>query len=169
MYIRIFAIALAIGLTAIPVTKVLASDNDEPRPYHSTRNASQDVEAAFDRAALRGTRVLLVMGANWCHDSRGLAARLEQPEFSSLIDLNYELVYVDVGQRNRNIDIAKRYGIENIVGTPTVLILTSDGVLLNRDTAPTWRDAASRTDEETLTYFTAFASGDMIEEHGAQE
>lgn len=168
MYIRIFVIALAIGLTVIPVTKALASDNDEPRPYHSTRNASQDVDAAFDRAALRGTRVLLVMGANWCHDSRGLAARFEQPEFADLIALNYELVYVDVGQKDRNIDIARRYGIEEIVGTPTVLVLTSDGVLLNRDTAPTWRDAASRTDAETLTYFTAFATGDMIEQRGTQ-
>ena len=160
--LRVLAFVLLGLVAAIPAVAGEGAHN-EPRPYHAERNAAQDVDAALERAKLRGNRVLLVMGANWCHDSRGLAAKFEKPQFQTLIDLNYELVYVDVGMKNRNIDIAQRYGINDIVGTPTVLVLTADGVLLNRDTAPTWRNADSRSDEETLTYFTAFASGDMIE------
>jgi thiol-disulfide isomerase/thioredoxin len=134
-------------------------EHEEPRPYDEAANASADIDAAMARARNKGTRLLLVMGANWCHDSRGLAARFERPEFVSLIENNYELVYIDVGQKDRNIDIAQRYGIDEIVGTPTVLVVTADGVLLNKNTAPTWRNAASRTDGETLTYFAAYSSG----------
>ena len=160
--LRIFAFIL-IGLIAVSPAFAGDGAHNEPRPYHAERDAAQDLDDALERAKLRGNRVLLVLGANWCHDSRGLAAKFEKPQFQSLIAMNYELVYVDVGFKNRNIDIAQRYGIDDIVGTPTVLVITADGVLLNRDTAPTWRNADSRSDEETLTYFTAFASGDMVE------
>jgi len=135
----------------------------EPRPYDKKAKAWQDVDATFSRARRSGKRVLLVMGANWCHDSRALAAQFEKPAFQTLINDNYELVYVDVGQKNRNIDIAQVYGIDDIVGTPTVLILDAKGALLNAETAPTWRNAASRSEAEVMTYFTAYADGEIVE------
>ena len=56
-----------------------------------------DVDAALARAGVRGTKALIVIGADWCHDSRGMAARLDKPEFQTLIADNYELVYVSAG------------------------------------------------------------------------
>ncbi|MEE9347066.1 MAG: thioredoxin family protein [Robiginitomaculum sp.] len=139
------------------------SEADAPRPYDETANARADIDAAMASARNNGTRLLLVMGANWCHDSRGLAARFERPKFVSLIEEHYELVYIDVGEKDRNIDIAQSYGIDGIVGTPTILVVTADGVLLNKATAPTWRNAASRTEAETLNYFTAYSKGIITE------
>ena len=137
--------------------------HDEPRPYIRSANAAQNVDEAYARAKLSGKKVLLVMGANWCHDSRALAANFQTPLLAPLIDESYELVYVDVGEvkrgpRDLNIDIAQRYGITEIVGTPTVLILTGNGQLLNKDSAPTWRNAASRSLDATYSYFAAYAS-----------
>lgn len=130
--------------------------HDEPRPYDKDRNAMADVEATLAKAAQSGKKPLLVLGANWCHDSRGLAARFEKEEFISLIQDNYELLYVDVGKRDRNLDVAKRFGIHDIIGTPTVLVLNNNGELLNADTASDWRRAASISDEDTFSYFSKF-------------
>ena len=139
------------------------SAHNEPRPYDKKAKAWDDVDAAFARARRSGKRVILAMGANWCHDSRSLAAKFETPAFQALIEGSYELVYVDVGKKNRNIDIAQAYGIDDIVGTPTVLILSPKGDLLNASTAPTWRNAASRTVDDALVYFQAYAGGEVLD------
>ena len=114
------------------------------------------MDAALARAQLSDKRVILVMGANWCHDSRGLAGWFAQPRFAAMLEAKYELVYVDVGHRDRNIDIAQRFGLKTIKGTPTVLVLSPQGILLNPKSAPKWRNAASRTEEDIFSYFDQF-------------
>ena len=131
--------------------------HDEPRPYDKSADARTDVKAAMARANVSGKMALIVMGANWCHDSRGLAAQFEKPKFQTLIKDHYDLVYVDVGQKDRNIDIAQDFGVDKIVGTPTVFVVSGQGEVLNLDTAPTWRNAASRSESEIYTYFRGFA------------
>lgn len=153
---------IAVGLTfaapvlAAPGTDGSAAEHPEAKPYEKNAKASQDVDAALARAVAADKRVLLVMGANWCHDSRGLAGWFEQPRFAEMLKTKYEVVYIDVGHRDRNIDIAQRFGIEKIKGTPTVLVLSSQGALLNPKSAPTWRNAASRDEEEIFSYFDQF-------------
>lgn len=134
-----------------------AQENKEPRPFDETRDAMADVDAALARAEARGVRALLVLGGNWCHDSRGLAAKFETLELAALIAGKYELVWVDVGRRDRNLDVAKRFGVGDLLGTPTMLIVSPAGALLNADTVHDWRDAASRSEAEILAYLSAQA------------
>ncbi len=125
-------------------------------------NASAQVDAALARAAANGKRVLLVMGANWCHDSRALAGWLETPRFTALVAERYELVFVNVGMPQsgdgHNLDIAQRFGLAEFPGTPAVLVLTADGQLVNPDTAASWRNAASRSEDAIIAELTALAS-----------
>jgi hypothetical protein len=125
--------------------------------YSESRDASADVDAALARSAANGKRVIIVMGANWCHDSVGLASWFETPRFAAMLAPKYEIVYVDVGTpqsgEGRNLDIAKRFGAKKIKGTPNVLILSPNGKLLNKKDAPTWRNAASRSEEDIYRYF----------------
>ena len=128
----------------------------EARPFDKTGEAAVSVDQALQRAAVTNKKVILVMGANWCHDSRGLAGWFAQPRFTTMLAERYETVYIDVGMRDRNVAIAQRFGIAEIKGTPTVLILSSSGILLNPESAPTWRNAASRTEAEIYDYFANF-------------
>tara|TARA_R110002033_G_scaffold22592_23_gene54378 strand:- start:54 stop:539 length:486 start_codon:yes stop_codon:yes gene_type:complete len=128
----------------------------EARPFEQEANATEQVDAALDRAERANKRVIIVMGANWCHDSRGLAGWFAQPRFAVMLEAKYELVYVDVGHRDRNIDIAQRFGLKAIKGTPTVLVLSPKGILLNPKSAAQWRNAASWTEEDIFTYFDQF-------------
>ncbi len=135
--------------------------NAQYKPYNADAHSMVDIDKALARARVRGTKVMVVMGANWCHDSRGLAARFSKPEFQSLIEDNYELVYVsagtDPGQKDQNKDVSKRFGVKAIAGTPTVFISTPDGTVLNEDSAGYWRRAESIPDDMSYAYFQMYA------------
>lgn len=122
----------------------------EARSFLVTDDAMADVDAALERAAATGRRVLLVMGANWCHDSRALAGQLEHGRIADLVEAEYELVYVNVGMPQQgdghNLRVARRFGLEELPGTPNLLVLTPEGELVNAGTATTWRNAASRSE-----------------------
>ena len=158
---RLLLLALAL-LAFTPMSPALAepatANHPEARPFDQSANATEQVNAALARARISGKRVIVVMGANWCHDSRGLAGWFAQPGFAAMLEPKYEIVYVDVGQKDRNIDIARRFGIKSIKGTPTVLVLSTRGKLLNRKSAPKWRDAASREEEDIFAYFDQFSA-----------
>ncbi|MEH6701716.1 thioredoxin family protein [Parasphingorhabdus sp.] len=157
MRLLFFALAL---LAFTPLSAALAepaaANHPEARPFEKSANATEQVDAALARAEIADKKVIVVMGANWCHDSRGLAGWFAEPRFAAMLAAKYEIVYVDVGQKDRNIDIGQRFGIKSIKGTPTVLVLSPDGALLNRKSAPKWRDAASREEEDIFAYFDQF-------------
>ena len=154
------AASLALALAAC-ATVPSPPAHPEARLYAPEADAVSDVDAALARAAASGKRVLLVMGGNWCHDSRALAGWLETPRFAALTAERYEVVYVDVGVpqtgAGRNLDIARRFGLDEFPGTPALLVLTAEGELLNRDTAASWRNAASRSEDAIYAELAALA------------
>lgn len=136
-------------------------DYPEAESYTVSADASADVDAALERAGASGKRVLLIMGANWCHDSRALAGWLESERIAALVKREYELVFVNVGMPQsgdgHNLDIAKRFGVDDLPGTPNLLVLTAQGELVNGDTATTWRNAARRNEAAIYDELAALA------------
>lgn len=158
------ALALSLGLAASACATPGADAplHHEARSYDAEADASAAVNAALSRAAARGTLALVVLGANWCHDSRALAGTLASPRFAPLIAERYELVFVDVGKpqngEGRNLDLASRFGLNQLVGTPALLVLRPDGTAVNLATAATWRNAASRSEDAIFAELTALAA-----------
>lgn len=146
--------ALMLAGCATVVSKVAQSSHDYPeaKSYTVSNDAAADVDAALARAAETDKRVLVVMGANWCHDSRALAGWLETERIAALVETEYELVFVNIGMPQtgdgHNLAIAERFGLEELPGTPNLLVLTSDGALVNADTATSWRNSASRNEDD---------------------
>ena len=133
------------------------SEASGPRPFDETANAMQDIDAALLSARSTGKMPLLILGGNWCHDSRGLAAKFELDPLKALIETRYQPVWIDVGHRDRNLEVAKRFGVDKLIGTPTVIILSPDGEVLNAETVHDWRTADSRPYDEAVAYFDSFA------------
>lgn len=127
-------------------------DYPEARLYDPSIDAGAAVDAALERAKTRGVNVLIAFGANWCHDSRAFAGWTQDKRIGALIKDRYELVFVNVGMPQQddghNQDILKRFGIEEQEGTPLVLVVSPDGEVLNADTAQSWRNTASRSEDE---------------------
>lgn len=156
-------ILLAIAALLLPLSATQAAGDDAPRtipgvtnPYETTAfDESADpmpaIDAALAAARQSGKPVLLIMGANGCHDSAWLANLLAADRFAP-VRARYEIVHADIGMPHvrgwgRHPEIAKRFGFK-IKGTPTVAILDADGNVLNRKRAPKWRNAASRSDDD---------------------
>lgn len=160
----LFTLVLAAGLAAC----MTAPDHPEARSYSVSADAMADVDAALAQASISHKPVLLVMGANWCHDSRALAGWLAQPRFATLVEDRFELVFVNVGMPQtgdgHNLAIARRFGIEKLPGTPNVLVIDPDGTLLNRETATTWRNAASRSEDEIYEELALLATTEIARE-----
>ncbi len=152
----LLAVACSSANHAVPAQ---AAEHPEARPFDPAPSlvAQDAVTEALADAALAEKHAIIVMGADWCHDSRALAGWFLTPRFETMLRDNYVVRYIDVGQKNRNIDVARRFGLDNIVGTPTIIVTNSQGEVLNLDTAPTWRNAASRTEDSIFEYFSALA------------
>jgi hypothetical protein len=152
------ALALAACATTAPVVK---AHGPQAMLYDAAANAAGNVDAALARASGNGKRVLLVMGANWCHDSTALAGWLETPRFAGLVAERYELVFVNVGMPQtgdgHNLDVPRRFGLAELPGTPALLVLTPEGKAVNLDTAASWRNAASRSEDAIFAELAALA------------
>jgi thiol-disulfide isomerase/thioredoxin len=104
-----------------------------PAPYDSRADAQRQVAAAAARAKASGKRLLIDFGANWCVDCRVLAGVLALPEMRPWVARHFELVQVDVGMFDRNLDIAARYGVQPLEAVPAVFVIDPrTGKLLNR-------------------------------------
>ncbi|MEE4200799.1 thioredoxin family protein [Erythrobacter sp.] len=147
-----------------------AHDYPEARSYQPSDDAASEVEAALARAAASGKRVLLVMGANWCHDSRALAGWLETERFARLIEREYRLIFVNIGMPQsgdgHDLALAARFGLDDLPGTPNLLVLTADGELVNGATATTWRNAASREGDAIYDELVRLSEAPVSEEVG---
>ncbi|GAA0269485.1 hypothetical protein GCM10009127_06800 [Alteraurantiacibacter aestuarii] len=148
-----------------------AGDYPEAALYDASADAALALDTALALAAADAvvddamgrpeTRVLAIFGANWCHDSRALAGWLQTERFQSLINGSYRVVYIDAGVpqtgEGRNLELAAEYGVADVTGTPTVLVLGSDGKLLNTpDDARSWRNASSRSEDEIFAWLEGF-------------
>ncbi len=127
-------------------------DYPEARLYDATIDASAAVDEALARAEVSKRNVLIVLGANWCHDSRAFAGWTATPHIGGMIAERFELVFVNVGMPQtgdgHNQHIARRFGFDKQEGTPLVIMTSYDGIVLNSETAQGWRNTASRSEDE---------------------
>lgn len=154
------ALALAASLMAAPamaqsVVIAHADHASAPAVFDPARDAMADVDAALAAAQLSRRHVLIIFGGDWCHDSRALTDLFAQERFATMLAARYEIVRVHVPRAldQRSIAAGHRFGLGNIVGTPTVLILTPDGRPINLSDAPRWRNAASRKADGIYRHF----------------
>ena len=159
---RLLGLMLALAMPlGIVMAETPVADHPEARAFTEIADSQGALDAALAAAAVDGRRVIVVMGANWCHDSRSLAGWFATPRFAQMLERQYHVVYVDAGTpqtgKGRNLDIARRFGIKKVKNTPLVMIVSGDGTLLNsRKDAASWRNAASRSEHAIYRYFAAF-------------
>jgi thiol:disulfide interchange protein len=100
-------------------------------PYDEHADADQAVAAAFAKARKSHKRVLIDLGGNWCGDCLVLANLMELPELKTFMRAHFEMVSVDVGRFNKNLQVPARFGItKRLEGVPAVLIVEPDGKTL---------------------------------------
>ena len=121
-------LAAPAAAVAAPAPRLAVQSFDQlpkplPLPYDDKADADGAVTAALARAKANGKLVVIDLGGNWCPDCRILAGTMALPSLSMFVRKHYELVMVDVGRFDRNLQIPGRYGIARPEGVPAVLII----------------------------------------------
>ncbi len=98
--------------------------------YPPPEEAPAEISSALAAAAKDHKRVLLVFGGNWCYDCHVLDATFRSKSFAPLVNANYHVIHINVGNYDANIDLAKKYEIPLEKGVPSLAILDPDGKLV---------------------------------------
>jgi hypothetical protein len=100
--------------------------------------------------------VLLVFGGNWCPDCHVLDYRFHQEPVKSLVESNFIVVHVDIGEGDgryaKNTDLAQKYQIPLKKGVPAVAVLSGTGRLLYSQQNGEF-EAARRLDPQQILEF----------------
>ncbi len=122
--------------------------------YDESADARREIKAAIARASEKGKRnVVLIFGANWCKDCRALDAHMHTPELAAMIEKNFVVVKVDVGRMDKNVELAKKYGVPVANGIPAIAVLDSRGKLLYAQDQGQFADARHMTDDSFKAFF----------------
>jgi thiol:disulfide interchange protein len=108
--------------------------------YSAEADPKADIAAALKQASLEHKRVILDFGGDWCGDCQVLDIYLHQSPNLELFDKNFLLVHVDIGQFDKNIDIAEKYNIPLKKGVPALAVLDADGKILYSQQAAEFGD-----------------------------
>ena len=98
-------------------------------PYDEKASAAADVQHALAAAASDHHKVLLIFGANWCGDCRALDQALHGKS-GPLVDGKFDVVKIDVGNFDKNLDIDARYGHPIGNGIPAVVLVDADNKIV---------------------------------------
>jgi len=164
LYSRLLSILTLTICLGVVVGPVRAADTDpEGRLYQPSESPLADVQQALSRAGDGDRLALVVLGANWCHDSRALASRLHSSPLAELIQQNYELVFVDVGFYDKGRAVAQQFGVAHYYATPTVLIIDPlNGQLVNDEDRHIWGNAFNIDMSSSVRYFEKWAMNDTV-------
>ncbi len=98
--------------------------------YPAGADAHAEIKEALADAAKSHKRVLLIFGANWCYDCHVLDLAFHRDDLAPVVEKNYEVVHVDIGEGDKNQDLMKQYQVPMDKGVPAIAVLESDGKLL---------------------------------------
>ncbi len=152
----VFAAALASAQqpaappSAAPAQDSHATAKAKPPIYDEKADAAKAIEAALANAAKNNRRVLVQWGANWCpwchllHETMASDKNLKHE-----LLYEYDVVLVDTGRFDKNMEIAAKYGADlKGTGIPYLTLLDASGkVLINQETG-----ALESKDKSTPAY-----------------
>ena len=143
------SLILVLALVAVAAPADAASETI----YDEKADAHKLISAAVSEAARSRKNIVLDFGANWCGDCHALDAEMRKPELASLIEKNYVVVHVGVGRFDKNLDLARKYGVPLKKGIPALAVLDPHGKLLYAQDQGQFEDARHMEYESFKAFF----------------
>jgi thiol:disulfide interchange protein len=117
-------------LSVLFAAALIPAHSAERDIYPAPEQAKIDLAAALASAAATHKRIIVDFGGNWCTDCHVLDLYFHDTTNRPLLEANYILVHVNIGQMDQNVDIAQRYQIPLRKGVPALAVLGEHGELL---------------------------------------
>src|ERR1700720_1454390 len=99
-------------------------------PYDEAADAKLDIKQALTQPAANKTPVIIVFGANWCGDCKMLDSAMKNGASAPLLSRDFKIVKVNVGHFDKNLDVAKTYGVPLQMGIPAVAIISTNNQVI---------------------------------------
>jgi thiol:disulfide interchange protein len=149
---RMTALSLAVALfvgcagffgSAVTADAQIIGPVPAPRARHiysETANPKAEIASALAKARRDHKRVILDFGGDWCPDCQVLDIYFHQSPNAELLDKNFVLVHVWIGQEDAHLDIAHKYGVPVTNGVPGLAVLAANGSVLYSQGSGEFRD-----------------------------
>ncbi|HEY5177517.1 MAG TPA: thioredoxin family protein [Terriglobales bacterium] len=115
-------------------------------------DAHAEIKHALELAAKGHKRVLVVFGANWCYDCHVLDLAFYRSDVAGLLQQNFEVVHVDVGEGDKNQDLMAEYQVPMKRGIPAIAVLDGNGKLLYSQKGGEFEKARALAPEDVLQF-----------------
>ncbi|GII31960.1 thioredoxin family protein [Planotetraspora mira] len=142
--------------SAAPVLQAAAADTI-PDHYDPARDPAVDLSKALTRAESDGKEVLIDFGADWCPDCKVLDKLFQSEETKPLLQRDYHVVAVDVGEFDHNLDFAAKYVKLETSGIPALVVLAPDGSVLGDTNDGSFANARTMNSDQVNAFLTHWA------------
>ena len=115
-------------------------------------DAHEEIQQALARAKKEHKNVLLVFGADWCYDCHVLDKAFHRQDIAAVLKPNYEVAHIDIGQEDKNLDIAAQYDVPLQRGVPAIAVLDSSGNLLYSQKNGEWERARALGPQDVMAF-----------------
>ena len=129
-----------------------------PLPYDEKVVDSLQLDEFIDLSISRGKQPVVIFGGNWCPDCRILEGTLAMPTIKKFLQQHYQVMHIDIGRYDRNMELMDHLNIESKKGVPRVVILDLEKNIVNSSTSSEWTTARDRKQQEIYNYFQKFVS-----------
>ncbi len=127
--------------------------------YPENVDAKAEIAEALANATKTHRRVLLIFGGNWCYDCHVLDAAFHSPEIAPTLNRNYIVVHVNIGEYDKNLDLADKYEVPLKKGVPAAAVLKGDGTLVVSQKNQEFEKARSMTTDGVLAFLEKWKPG----------
>ena len=127
--------------------------------YAPGLDAHSEIKQAVARASREHKNVLIVFGANWCYDCHVLDLAFHRPDLAGILQRNYEVVHVDVGEGDKNQDIMQQYNVPMKKGIPALAVLDGKAKLLYSQQGGEFEKARALAPEDLLAFLNKWKPG----------
>jgi thioredoxin 1 len=124
-----------------------------PQPYDEAADAKADLKQTLSAAKKSQMPVLVIFGANWCKDCRALDQALSTGRNAELVKREFKVIKVDVGNFNKNLDLAEAYGNPIKKGIPAAVVLSPDNKVLYATRLGELADARNMSETGIYDFF----------------
>jgi thiol:disulfide interchange protein len=126
-------------------------------PYDDHADAKTQVTQALAAGKHAHKPTLLVFGANWCGDCRALDKSLHTEKNAALIAQHFEVVKIDVGNFDHNLDVSQAYGDPIQKGIPAAVVVSPQGKVVYTTKAGELANARKMSDDGIYEFFAKVA------------
>ncbi|HLK06264.1 MAG TPA: thioredoxin family protein [Candidatus Acidoferrum sp.] len=127
--------------------------------YPENVDAKAEIAEALASAAKTHRRVILVFGGNWCYDCHALDAAFRSAEIAPIVNKSFVVVHVNIGEYDKNLDVAEKYDVPLKRGVPASAVLESNGTLLYSQKQGEFESAKRISKEDVVAFLQKWKPG----------